>query len=89
MTGGNLFGVLERVGELHWAPRARAASSATAVDLYEVLSWYGGMGSLNDLIVGRANGHTVEASQAELLNQRIHALRSRIYELAAALTPSG
>jgi len=47
---------------------------------------FGGMGSLSDLIICPENGHSIAATQVDLVNSRLQSLRSRAYELARAFS---
>jgi hypothetical protein len=42
---------------------------------------FGGMGSFNDLLLHTANGHTIDESNSNELNDQLDLLRSQIYEL--------
>jgi hypothetical protein len=78
--------LLDGVSEEFWSEKILAASREP-VDVSEVLSWYGGMGSFNDLMIAAANGHTVAREAESLVNNRLDELRRSIYELAGALLP--
>jgi hypothetical protein len=73
-------------GETHWANWLRLdAQRIRNLDLRGVehmLSAFGGMGSINDLILHPHNGHTLEESEVEATNERLSGLLSRIYNLA-------
>ncbi|WP_329562008.1 DUF6966 domain-containing protein [Kitasatospora sp. NBC_01266] len=49
------------------------------------LSAFGGMGSLNDLIIHPANGHPVSADQVDAVNDQFQRLKSEAYGLAGVL----
>lgn len=52
-------------------------------DLYwldEILSWYGGMGSFNDLVISEYNDHLVESRDEDKLNDELSHLRNQIYK---------
>lgn len=51
----------------------------------QVLSSFGGMGSLNDLVIHPMNGHSVGASELNSVNTRLQVLRSDIYSTAVAV----
>jgi len=46
------------------------------------LTYFGGMGSLNDLILCPENGHKVAKAEVSRVNDEIEALLSRAYDLA-------
>ncbi|WP_202805926.1 DUF6966 domain-containing protein, partial [Actinopolymorpha alba] len=68
-------GLLEKHGESHWASwlatsRRRIAAGDT-YGLDHLLSAFGGMGSLNDLLVLRVNGHEINEAQEGAVNTRL------------------
>jgi hypothetical protein len=81
--------LLEQIGEERWAAWLRADLASIqrgdAHGLDHLLSAYGGMGSLNDLIVTPANGHPVSEEKAAKLDAELHALLSDIYTAARSL----
>lgn len=82
--------LLRSVGETFWADKIQAAlkKGGSSIDIYlleEILSWYGGMGSFNDLMISRYNEHLVEGKDEEKLNDELNRLRSQIYKEAARL----
>ena len=82
--------LLRSVGETFWANKIHAAldKSENNIDFYlldEVLSWYGGMGSLNDLMISEYNDHLVEGKDEEHLNDEFNCLRMQIYQEAMRL----
>jgi hypothetical protein len=83
---GDLLVLLESVRDPFWSDKVRATLAAT-VDPREVLSWFGGMGSLNDLVISPLNGHLVTPDQEGPANQRLDDLRWSIYHLAAVTAP--
>lgn len=99
MTADELTSVLESLeallqahGERHWsawieADRRRIAAS-DVFGLDHLLSAYGGMGSLNDLILCPENGHLIRPDDVRAVNDRLRDLRSRAYDLAARLRDS-
>ena len=76
--------LLDSVAESFWSSKVRRALGAI-IDPAEVLSWYGGMGSFNDLLIAEINGHRVRREQEAALNNRLDNLRRRIYEVAREL----
>lgn len=49
-------------------------------DALAVMSRYGGMGSINDLIICKVNGHNISIEDEPSVNREIHNLLSSIYE---------
>jgi hypothetical protein len=90
----DLASVLESDGNTHWCSwmqiaRARLLNSDYSGIEY-LLSAYGGMGSLNDVVLGQSytNGvFTWKHGHAEL-NEKFISLSSRAYELANAIKKS-
>lgn len=48
----------------------------------EILSWFGSMGSLNDVIISEFNEHIISGKSEKALNHDLDILRSRIYDKA-------
>jgi hypothetical protein len=84
--------LLEWVEERHWAERLREHSDLIANGDYEGIEGlsreFGGMGSFNDLVIHPCNGHTVSEADINLVNERLHALRSEIYSLLGLIRRS-
>jgi hypothetical protein len=72
--------LLQSVHETFWSSRIR--SVLDELDPREVLSWYGGMGSFNDLLIARVNGHQVPPGGEQSMNDALDRLRRRAYDLA-------
>lgn len=77
--------LLQCVFEVYWERRINFVLSAPTIDIGEVLSWYGGMGSLSDLIIAQINGHSVDRAQEKSINEKFDELRNKIYALALSL----
>lgn len=81
--------LLQQVGEPFWSDKlTRIAARHPDIsqgDAQELLSWFGGMGSFNDLVISIANGHDVTEEQEPAMNSRLDELRRRIYECATAV----
>lgn len=81
--------LLERLGEDHWARWLRAdLVSLRRRDGYGIehlLSAFGGMGSLNDLVISPDNGHDVDPAEGEAMTTRLRVLLSDIYDTAISL----
>jgi hypothetical protein len=74
-----------KVEELYWADKIKRVlqkngENADAYLLSEIISWYGGMGSFNDLIISKYNGHQVNGVEEDKLNDELSRLRSAIYQ---------
>jgi hypothetical protein len=50
-----------------------------------LLSAFGGMGSLNDVVFHPMNGNVAQTAEAGPVNERFQALTSEVYRLAVAL----
>jgi hypothetical protein len=76
--------LLESVGETFWADKARNAMKSPDADnmAWTASRWFGGMGSFNDLILCRLNGHEGSEAQLAEANQRLNDLSSEIYQLS-------
>lgn len=76
-------------GETHWLTWAttccRELRTYDAAAFDHVLGAFGGMGSLNDLLILRFNGHLVEPEQESAVNHRLSGLRTAIWSDATAL----
>ncbi|WP_367154087.1 hypothetical protein [Methylomonas sp. HYX-M1] len=82
--------LLRSVGELFWANKILAIlkKGGSNFDFYlldNLLSWYGGMGSFNDLLISEYNDHLVEGRDEKKLNDELNRLRDLIYEDALRL----
>lgn len=86
---GALSEFLRRYEEWHWAnyvDRARQRiqdEGASGAD--DLLRAYGGMGSLNDVVIHPANGHALAAESIDAVNTGLGQLRSRTYAAAVKL----
>lgn len=81
-------GLLRSIGETYWSAKlANVASRAplSSRDASEVLSWFGSMGSFNDLVVSSLNGHPVDPREEGRINARLDLLRRTIFEAANTL----
>jgi hypothetical protein len=76
-------------GETHWLRWVTACRSelatcdAAAFD--HVLGAFGGMGSLNDLLILGANGHLVRPEEESSVNDQLDDLRGAIWDDVSAL----
>ena len=77
--------LLRSVGETFWADKLRSVleRGGENFDIYllkEIQSWYGGMGSFNDLLISEYNNHLVGGKDDDELNDELNRLRSQIYD---------
>jgi hypothetical protein len=79
-------GFLEKYGESVWSTRLRRATMKSTIDVREICTWFGGMGSFNDLIIAQINGHHIEPGAEQTANAKLAVLRHKIYELATENT---
>ena len=80
-SGKNL---LQVVGETFWSGKinhllARMSANHSADDIRNILSWFGGMGSFNDLIISAANDHDVNPDEESKYNDELDRIRETIY----------
>ena len=88
-TLSDTYDLLSAVGEKFWASKIQLVlaqetfnfSTKSTID-----SWYGGMGSFNDLIICRINGHKIESKDESYINNRLNFLRSNIHNLSKILS---
>lgn len=78
-----LVELLERYGEARWADwlaaDLRAIRKGDACGLDHLLQAFGGMGSINDLVIHPVNGHRIDAVEIDTVNRRLDALREQIW----------
>jgi hypothetical protein len=81
--------LLRKHGESHWL--RWATTCRTELDTHDaaafdhVLGAFGGMGSLNDLLILGANGHAVGPEEESIVNDRLADLRTAIWDDATVL----
>jgi hypothetical protein len=79
-----LAGFLREEGQVHWADKVdrcvRSVDQSDAYGAYSLLQLYGGMGSLDDLVLLR------DGDVLELENERLDGLRTSAWRLADRLT---
>lgn len=84
-----LSNFLVEVGEERWAKWfAQDSQRVLLKDFYGVehtLSAFGGMGSVNDLIIHPINRHRVDETEVKAVNEKLQKLLSRVYTLADQL----
>ena len=74
--------ILAHVNEAFWIKKIDNVLKRK-IDLnscIEILSWYGGMNSLNDLIICKENGHTLKDEYEDDINKKIEISLDIIYE---------
>ena len=81
--------LLRDVDATFWSERlARVAARGEQLDgndIVKILSWFGGMGSFDDVIISPINDHRVTPAQEPLVNAKLEALRRTIYAEATQL----
>lgn len=86
---GEVATLLRDHGETHWLKWATTCSheleTYDAAAFAHVLGAFGGMGSLNDLLILRVNGHIVAPERESAVNRRLGDLRAAIWGDATAL----
>ncbi len=76
--------LLQDVGETFWSEKIgllleKNEGQLSAHDARNVSSWFGGMGSFNDLMISAANDHKVNFADEDRLNDELGRLRDTIY----------
>ncbi len=79
--------LLRKVGEVFWADKISRIlkKDSGTLNIYlirEIISWYGGMGSFNDLIISNYNDHSVNPDDEHKFNEELSRLRGKIYQEA-------
>jgi hypothetical protein len=81
---------LTTYGETHWSAwLARDAARIRARDyngLKHLLSAFGGMGSITDLLLHPANGHKISEAEIDHVNDRLRSMLNEVHELALRLS---
>jgi hypothetical protein len=84
-----MVALLRNHGEVWWANWLdndnRRIVAGDFHGITHLLSAFGGMGSLNDLVLDPINGHDIEESDVPAVNQRFQTLKARCYVLADAI----
>lgn len=85
-AGMALAGLLRDVGADSWAEwMERNVELIERGDRYGIdrlVAAFGGMGSLNDLMIHPMNGHAIEDTEVSSANNRLDELRQRTWRLA-------
>jgi hypothetical protein len=81
-----LVALLDQCSETLWCSRIRddlrLLKNQDAYGAERFLSYFGGMGSLNDLVLCQLNGHTIDKSREDEANARFTTLKGHAWELA-------
>ena len=78
-------GLLSSVGETFWSAKLRDMAERVWERprlVGQIESWFGGMGSLNDVYLCRHNGHKVTEEEEVPINGRLRAVLGRIFKNA-------
>ena len=83
--------LLRSVGKKFWADKIirvleKVGESLELYLLEEILSWYRGMGSFNDLMISEYNNHLLNGKDEEKLNDELSRVRNAIYQEATRLS---
>ena len=96
LTLDTLATLLRRYKVAHWADwisgDAQRIRFGDSTGIEHLLSAYGGMGSLNDLVICVENGHPIADEDVSAVNEAFLSLKTRAYELAQQVRrtrPSG
>ncbi|NAT76199.1 hypothetical protein HLB25_19295 [Dickeya dadantii] len=77
-----LIDFLLSVGEKHWAywfeKNAELIRGSDFRGIEGILSSFGGMGSVNDLVIHPMNGHTINETQIQTANVKLELLLSAV-----------
>ena len=63
----------------------RQIEAGDVYGLQHVLDAFGGMGSLNDLLIHPTNGHPIDPRDVEAVDRELHDLREAVWSRATAL----
>jgi hypothetical protein len=88
-TLNELVALLRRYDEIFWAERMESDRAkmerGDAFGLRHLLSAFGGMGSLNDLLIQPLNGHRVGEAEVRSINEQLRLLTSAVWSDADAM----
>ena len=79
--------LLDGHGETNWSEWARSTADLVEQDGFDpaiVRRSFGGMGSLNDLVIHPVNGHIIDLAEVDCVNVKLASLRSEIYSASLA-----
>ena len=76
--------LLQNIGETFWSQKierflSERTGDLSADDARELMTWFGGMGSFNDLIISPMNDHDVKPEDEDRYNRDLDHLRDTIY----------
>ena len=76
--------LLQDVGETFWSEKIgsllpTSEGQLSGQDARNISSWFGGMGSFNDLMISVANNHNVNPADEDRLNDELDKVRESIY----------
>lgn len=81
--------ILAKSGEQHWRSwleRDRdRVSNGDGYGIEHLMTAFGGMGSFNDLVLSNMNGHAGTSEELRIMDDRLYALRDRIWASCRAL----
>lgn len=81
--------LLDRYDREHWATWLRddlaRIRAGDAHGVSHLLRAYGGMGSINDIMIHPANGDDVSIREGQLITDQLHGWLSEIWTIASAL----
>ena len=78
--------LLRGIGEYFWADKIKTVlkkienGDIASYVFEEIQSWFGGMGSFNDLVISRYNDHLIDEKDEQRLNDHLNKLRREIYD---------
>ncbi len=80
----DLLNLFEQVGEAHWAkiikPLVERDPELHAPDSRHIArTWFGGMGSLNDVVLHPMNEHDIDQSEVDDVNSKLATLRADLF----------
>lgn len=81
-----LIRLMEKHNEKYWSEYFRKAIGMVkdrnfrGIELF--LQSFGGMGSFNDLVITRINGHTIQKKDEEMVNKKMEELKAKIHKLS-------
>ncbi|HOA07633.1 MAG TPA: hypothetical protein PK419_05125 [Spirochaetota bacterium] len=84
-----LTGYLEQCNVSPWSKYFRISLqmiiNRDGEGINEILSYYGGMGSFNDLYISKLNGHSISEKDESKVNRTISDLSNEIYMLCSEI----
>lgn len=78
----NIQKLLLSVNELFWADKVTKLlnkKDMNSIAKKEILLWFGGMGSLNDLVISKMNGHLISPESEEKINMELNKMIIKLY----------